>query len=387
MELINKLENAKKMFEEERFQCVGLDCAETMWFYKYCKEFKGMKTSDIRNKFNAIYLLRYPEADAEELETSFYSSLYRARYHRWGDGENVLFYDNFPKWEEDMRCYFERIGMVDYTLPTIDFIPTYSRQKRIKKFFMGPREYYRWGFFTYNIPEHLKKRAEFFRGVLKNSTEYKKLFRRKNLTADEVWFIQNMIKGYPDVSPVYVRRYNEENVEQSMAEEINTEPCKHGYCIYIHRNKINGKVYIGQTNNPSRRWCSDGVAYKHNKHFYSAILKYGWKDGFDHEILCDSLTKEEADVKEKEFIELYEATNPDKGYNLTPGGEYSPATADAIERTNFRRYNYGLPSVRYLFTDAEAMGFFVWGTSNEEFSLAWNETYRSQFFYKFSEEK
>lgn len=84
MELINKLENAKKMFEEERFQCVGLDYAETMWFYKYCKEFKGMETSDIRNKFNAIYLLRYPEADAEELETSFYSPLYSAQYHRWG---------------------------------------------------------------------------------------------------------------------------------------------------------------------------------------------------------------------------------------------------------------------------------------------------------------
>lgn len=55
--------------------------------------------------------------------------------------------------------------------------------------------------------------------------------------------------------------------------------------IYIHKNKENGKVYIGQTKrDPERRWSKEGKYYRNCKRFYSAILKYGW-DGFEHEIL------------------------------------------------------------------------------------------------------
>lgn len=47
--------------------------------------------------------------------------------------------------------------------------------------------------------------------------------------------------------------------------------------IYMHRNKINNKVYIGQTyqSNPKKRWGSSGVTYKTNPYFYRAIKKYG----------------------------------------------------------------------------------------------------------------
>ena len=41
------------------------------------------------------------------------------------------------------------------------------------------------------------------------------------------------------------------------------------YIIYIHRNKINNKAYIGQTINPKERWKPKN--YKHNPHFYAAI--------------------------------------------------------------------------------------------------------------------
>lgn len=35
------------------------------------------------------------------------------------------------------------------------------------------------------------------------------------------------------------------------------------YYIYKHINKINGKIYIGQTNqDPERRWRPDGSGYK-----------------------------------------------------------------------------------------------------------------------------
>lgn len=94
---------------------------------------------------------------------------------------------------------------------------------------------------------------------------------------------------------------------------------KMSYVIYMHRNKINGKVYIGQTcQNLNKRW-QNGKGYEKCILFYNAIQKYGF-DGFDHEILFEVETKEEADEKEIEMIAYYDSTNRSKGYNLTEGG-------------------------------------------------------------------
>lgn len=93
--------------------------------------------------------------------------------------------------------------------------------------------------------------------------------------------------------------------------------------VYKHTNKINGKVYIGWTHNenPKIRWHG-GTNYMHHVYFGAAIKKYGW-DGFDHEILFCGLSDEEVKKKEIELIALYDATNPNKGYNLTNGGDGS----------------------------------------------------------------
>ena len=91
------------------------------------------------------------------------------------------------------------------------------------------------------------------------------------------------------------------------------------YCIYLHRNKINGKVYIGQTcQKPEKRW-NYGHGYKNCPRFYSAIVSYGWSN-FEHIILEDNLTSDEANEKEQYYIKKYNSQNPDLGYNLTEGG-------------------------------------------------------------------
>lgn len=94
------------------------------------------------------------------------------------------------------------------------------------------------------------------------------------------------------------------------------------YTVYLHKNKINGKVYIGITmqNPPAARWGSKGCNYKSSPHFYAAIQKYGW-DNFEHIILFQNLTKEEACLKEQELIAKYNAMNREYGYNSTSGGE------------------------------------------------------------------
>lgn len=47
------------------------------------------------------------------------------------------------------------------------------------------------------------------------------------------------------------------------------------FTIYMHKNKINKKVYIGQTiQEPKDRW-KNGAGYKTCTKFYNAIKKYG----------------------------------------------------------------------------------------------------------------
>lgn len=105
------------------------------------------------------------------------------------------------------------------------------------------------------------------------------------------------------------------------------------YTIYMHKNKINNKVYIGQTiQKPEDRW-KKGKGYKNNDYFCNAIQKYGW-DNFEHLILeqSDEWTQEECNNKEKYYIQLYNATDRKYGYNINPGGYHSisPKAAPAL---------------------------------------------------------
>lgn len=91
------------------------------------------------------------------------------------------------------------------------------------------------------------------------------------------------------------------------------------WCIYKHTNKINGKVYVGQTcQKPEERW-RNGDGYQHNPLFYNAILKYGW-NSFAHEIIENNIiNQKEANEKEMYYIAQYNSY--EDGYNLTKGGD------------------------------------------------------------------
>ena len=96
---------------------------------------------------------------------------------------------------------------------------------------------------------------------------------------------------------------------------------KKEYIVYMHKNKINNKIYIGITyQNTKNRWRKNGLGYKKQKQFYNAICKYGW-DNFEHIILFENLTKDEACQKEQELIKKYKSNDRNYGYNLSEGGE------------------------------------------------------------------
>lgn len=97
------------------------------------------------------------------------------------------------------------------------------------------------------------------------------------------------------------------------------------WCVYIHTNLINNKKYIGITcREPQVRWGNNGCGYrKVQKAFYNAIQKYGWNN-FDHEVIAEKLSLEEANEMEKELILKYHTCVYDKecnGYNMTFGGD------------------------------------------------------------------
>lgn len=100
------------------------------------------------------------------------------------------------------------------------------------------------------------------------------------------------------------------------------------WCVYMHTNKINNKVYVGITSrSPEDRWGYNGNNYTKDKQpvFYNAIDKYGWEN-FEHIIFAEDLTEYEAKRIEVLLIALYKSNcrrykNPEFGYNMTDGGE------------------------------------------------------------------
>lgn len=89
--------------------------------------------------------------------------------------------------------------------------------------------------------------------------------------------------------------------------------------VYMHKNKTNGKVYIGITGQKLEDRWREGKGYKGCRAFSSAIKKYGW-DNFEHILLLDNLTKEEAEEKEIELIKKYKSNKKGYGYNISNGG-------------------------------------------------------------------
>ena len=86
--------------------------------------------------------------------------------------------------------------------------------------------------------------------------------------------------------------------------------------IYKVTNKINGKVYIGQSVDIGRRW-REHMTVKDDIYFHKAIQKYG-VENFKWEVI-EKCKKKDLDEREIYWIEYYDSFN--KGYNCTKGGD------------------------------------------------------------------
>lgn len=94
--------------------------------------------------------------------------------------------------------------------------------------------------------------------------------------------------------------------------------------IYKITNLINGKIYVGQSKDPTRRWKEHkwdafNLNYKENSAIHDAFLKYGI-DNFEFTIIG---WFENYNEKEKYYIKELNTLYPN-GYNLTEGGDEPP---------------------------------------------------------------
>lgn len=95
------------------------------------------------------------------------------------------------------------------------------------------------------------------------------------------------------------------------------------YTVYLRTNTVNGKQYVGQTNNFKQReynWYNTNWSYA-GRLINNARKKYG-VENWDTEILKECDTLDEANKWEMYYIDKLNTKVPN-GYNLTDGGEGS----------------------------------------------------------------
>lgn len=88
--------------------------------------------------------------------------------------------------------------------------------------------------------------------------------------------------------------------------------------VYKATNILSGKMYIGQTTRPERRFAEHTWKGSKSKILSAAINKYG-KENFEFQILCWCPDKAYADVIETKLIEAHDTRRV--GYNICLGGE------------------------------------------------------------------
>ena len=104
--------------------------------------------------------------------------------------------------------------------------------------------------------------------------------------------------------------------------------------IYKITNKLNGKVYIGQSRDIDARWRQH-INAKDNFAIHNAIKKYG-EENFKFEVLLEC-PADMLNVWERDMIALYDCMSP-YGYNLTEGGEGCKCSEETrLKLSNIRK--------------------------------------------------
>ena len=119
--------------------------------------------------------------------------------------------------------------------------------------------------------------------------------------------------------------------------------------IFVIKNNINEKVYIGQTTSDIKtrfnQHLKNSTLKSRNYKIYNAIKKYG-KSNFSIEVLEENININELNDKEIYYIQKYDSFN--NGYNSTKGGD---------GRTINKHYDE--ETIIYLYTSGKSLGYIA----------------------------
>lgn len=134
--------------------------------------------------------------------------------------------------------------------------------------------------------------------------------------------IDYQTKHHPDMCQAFNLLTNHRGKISQWADlmlEEYTEP-KYGF-IYMTKNNINGKLYIGQhTRTMNLKDIDDSWYLGSGDALHMAIAKYG-EENFTREIIYECESKSELDYMEKVFINYYNAVKNEDFYNIAGGGQ------------------------------------------------------------------
>ena len=164
------------------------------------------------------------------------------------------------------------------------------------------------------------------------------------------------------------------------------------WTIYKITNKINGKIYVGQTyRTPEERWDDHRrEAWRHTTPMARAIVKYGW-DNFQPEVIDTAITQKEANEKERYWIAYYQTCigaygDDAKGYNLTPGGDGVPKITPDEDKYIYDLWqkNYYMKDIGKLINRDEITvkrALLRMGITQEEIHSRHSYVYRTVYVY------
>jgi group I intron endonuclease len=101
--------------------------------------------------------------------------------------------------------------------------------------------------------------------------------------------------------------------------------------IYLIKNEINNKIYVGQTIRSLRDRIREYEKGFGNVYLNNAFKKYGWSN-FKFEVIDTAENLEELNEKEISYIKKYNSNNKEFGYNIESGGKNAIPDTETLEK-------------------------------------------------------